>query len=506
MILFAPLPSSSQQLVQEAWEAINASRPYTAWEADARGTLQPVLQRIEPRILYHTTMEEWITSMSSSTTKIQLLNGTTVVSEPYHVDNMFHCHNDFILSEIFRLFTSGLRTRQPPSFSQSPQSPLRLYLTHGNYNRRYNRRVIAMEALHVFYNEILYPLEAALSQPSLLTTTITTNTTTTTTTTPIPGGNIICFEQVLWGGRSYLPYYPHVGRFGRHHEWKGVVPAFGHWVYQAYNISPSATTIGTTITANNNVKDKKDTPTNSITINKPKLTWVDRPCITGGGGGGRPDNRCFHKAADVIAQLRTKFDVQILSFNRTATTREQQFHTMLQQMSQTNILVGMHGAGLGHIVYLPSFSNSTTMPTMVVEIKSLFGRDNILFLNMASLQDDTGYYMWDVGAVSTAQGVSTIPEENITNFVHDLYTAWEHEVQYKQNKKMLVSNTTTPTTNTFTTGECTFPFYTWEYFIGKKKQIQFSRFEDSRCYLQYFAKTKEWRQCVAIPKPTDVTC
>jgi len=133
----------------------------------------------------------------------------------------------------------------------------------------------------------------------------------------------------------------------------------------------------------------------------------------------------------------------------------------------------MHGAGLGHIVYLQP-------DAIVVEIKGTSMREKKLFLNMAS-KHDIGYYMFDALKAADTTGIH-LQESQMVQFRVDLTTAWIREEERQSNDKQMAK----PYTET--ENQCLFPRY--------QSSVQLSTYNDSRCYLELLPGTNDiWRQC-----------
>ena len=401
----------------------NNTAPYSAWESDFRNGLP---FEGTPTASYWTnrTLRQWVVDrlltdgQFTNEFAATMIDGTTLIAEPHHPDNNFHLHNDFIIPALYKLLKSG--TKVLPK-----EHPRTLLITHGN-RQRYERRVVAFDVVLQLFDNVRYSLEQILQEPS--------------------SGGIMCFERVIMGGRSQLPYYSHVGRFGADERWKGVLPAIRDWVNTVHGIKNSVTRMATNRT-------------------KPKLTVVDRPC-------NEWSTRCLRNTPDLIRYLSQRFDVSLLSFPPEQRRSEQLMH-MLEQMASTDILLGMHGAGLAHAVYLQP-------GTLLVEIKDRVFREKKLFLNMASLQD-VGYYMYDAFQ-SAAQSPNTIlTDEELELLTEDLWRAREQEQEY-----LLSHNDSDPTLK----GECLFP----RFLEGNHSML--SSFDSSRCYLeQVESRSNQWWQC-----------
>ena len=415
---------------QFAKEAI----PYSDFQAKTFLTedLQPPLTKAVVNItLPWSSLADLVADSKGSSNKlnITLLDGTTILAEPHIPDNMFHLYNDLILPIVLKLFQTTDYTGAPRPQRNEFKSPWRLYLTHGN-NERYRNRAIAFDVLYKMFDEVLYSMETHLPDTS----------------------TFLCFERILWGGRRTMPYYTHPGRFGEHDKWKGVVPAFRDWIFELYGI--------------------RTTPRTIQEEERPKLTYIDRPCTYN-------KDRCLVDPDTFVDTLRQAFDVQTLRFDAQQPRDEQIRHT-LALLANTDILFGMHGAGLAHMCYLPAHA-------MAVEMKSGMNRNSKLFLNMASLHE-IPYYTFDTKAVSTRTHGTQLTKEHTNRLAADLLAAWKREVEYRTQKgygnDRSSSNSSAPTR----IGECLFP----QYLHG----VKLSSFDQSRCYLErHRSFNMTWMQC-----------
>jgi len=416
MHFFSPALDDEHE-VQRSADVFNKKhpKPFKAWDSDIPPSLYPPLYGAHAKLVVNSTIDSWMNLHNKSI----LMNGTTIVVEPHHPDNNFHLHNDFMIGLLYKVMKSESRH----------VDTLRLYLAHGS-KTRYNKRVVAYDALNSLFDEILYPLEDVLTN-----------------------NGSVCFNRLVWG-KLIVPYYGEIGRFGADNKWKGVVPQIRDWIFEAHGIAREST---------QRAPDKLNR-----TKQRPKVTWIDRPCL------GNTDSRCIRNEAQIISSLSSRFDVEVLSFNR-ENARSHQLHKMLSIMSETDVLIGMHGAGLGHIAYLP--------PTaIVVEIKGNNNRHRLkIFLNMASKQD-IGYYLFDAQKVATdrANPGVLLTDAHMHRFADDLWAVWNLEV--KRRVEIEKNNTYHDLLN-----KCLFPQYLSDTIL--------SSFNVSRCYLEQTMLTRKWYQC-----------
>lgn len=157
---------------------------------------------------------------------------------------------------------------------------------------------------------------------------------------------------------------------------------------------------------------------NGSSTRRPLLTYVSR--------GIKDHARRQSNRDELLSVLRLYFTVQVIDFSHGMTVEES-----IELVSNTDILIGPHGAGLGCISFL---SNSS----MVVELEN--GNKKLMFLNMASKMN-IPYY--------TASFQPHVPLSNHTMHIlaKDLVDAFEYET--KQWEAM--SN------EYLVTGDCEFP-------------------------------------------------
>lgn len=396
---------------------------YTAYNGDAdKDGVGPALLEVTHRTLRGTGFDELAVANASS-----WRNGTTLVAQPHLPDNNFHLHNDLILPLVFKLMHSSTNRSGGLAATDSDR-PLRLLLTHGS-RRNYEKRAIAFDTLYDLFDEVDYSIEDRLTH-----------------------GRTLCFSRLVWGNNMFRrPYYGEYGRFGNSFEWEGIVPAFRDRLFGQHGIVAAPPSKGA----------------------PPRLTWVDRPCNKFQG-----DSRCLHDPEALLEAFQASFDVKVLTFDRNQ-RRKEQLLSMLETLASTDVLVGMHGAGLGHIAYLPDLA-------MVVEIQGAVMREKKLFLNMASKQD-VPYYMFDAGDAAGSAGIRLTTDQR-SLFAKDLAEAWSLETKRRQIQPEEPPNDH-PSSASAPENRCLFPRY--------QNGVHLSSHNTSRCYLELAPGTKEdWRQCV----------
>mmetsp|Transcript_20377 Transcript_20377/g.61895 ORF Transcript_20377/g.61895 Transcript_20377/m.61895 type:complete len:477 (-) Transcript_20377:1118-2548(-) len=328
---------------------------------------------------------------------------TSLLGAPHHVDNNFHMHNDFLLPTLF----DALRNGAGP---EMPKEEKRLFLWRGWLRRVHNYGML-FKVPEELFKAVEYPLEDEFNNDKAL-----------------------CFRRFIWGqGMEPQPFYTHEGRFGPHDRWRGAMHELRDWIFTGYGLPASV-------------------PVNNTEA--PKVTWVAR----------RPGHeRSIKRLEDLVAKLEAKgMDVEVVKvFERSRESAKK----LLARLRETNILIGMHGAGLAHSVYLPSGS-------IFVEVAGLYGYGKNLFLNMANLME-ISFYRWDVRPFTSKIG-HTISLDNFEEIATALDDAWHKELAGLGERPA--------------DGACLFEY---EGYGGK-----LSTYEQARCFLEQCSGTGLWRQCV----------
>jgi hypothetical protein len=166
-----------------------------------------------------------------------------------------------------------------------------------------------------------------------------------------------------------------------------------------------------------------------------------------------------------VEELSKHFLVHLLDFEHGLTAEQAMAYIM-----DSDVLVGLHGAGLGYISYLPDRA-------MVVELKSSIHSEKKLFLNMAS-SVDIPYYAVTLGCFDRSnRDVYTLPSDIIRSLALEIADAYhEEKINFSQGLNL-------------STGQCLFP-----------QRIDpcghLSATNVSRCYLEQKTPDVPWRQCV----------
>ena len=249
----------------------------------------------------------------------------------------------------------------------------------------------------------------------------------------------ICFETLALHNNHARPYYYETGR-GKYWP-KEAFASFRDDMFHLYNID-------TSLPSNHG-----STPQDDSSSNKAMMTWMVRS-----------DPRRINNVDDVIHQFSKYFNVVKIDFSDKR--KKWDHRKVLQQMSITDILIGVHGAGLTYGAYMRS--NTTTM---MVEIRCEIGWYMRIFQNIAS-KLDVAYYAFDGRDYIPTESTMEFPEEASTKFAKQVWEAWQYE---RNNFEM---NAKDGSNKLFGNGECDFP-NSLHFPNGTLTPT-----ESSRCYLE----------------------
>ncbi|KAI2502625.1 hypothetical protein MHU86_11819 [Fragilaria crotonensis] len=355
----------------------------------------------------------------------QWREGTHLLISHHTPDNNFHLLNDLLLP-VYRAF---IKTRiNGVVFFQG---------CDGCWKKRLPTMSIMLSMMNL---TVTHPLEKVVS-----------------INTPI------CFDRLIIRGYAEFPFYSREGRFSRYWPqeiFRGYRDS-AHAYFQT--LLPSHDTKGqlvTTTRRSSEVKINADSDSvASRNASPPVLSWISR------WSARKCKRRCITNEKNVVKELSKYFHVHLLDFDAGLTAEQAMAYIM-----DTDVLVGLHGAGLGYISYLPDRA-------MVVELKSALHNDKTMFLNMAS-SVDLPYYAVTLGCFDrSSRDVYTLPSDTIRSLVTEIGAAYQQE-------KIKFARGLSPTT-----GQCLFPLYIHP--CGHLSSVN-----NSRCYLQKPRRNAPWMQCV----------
>ena len=350
--------------------------------------------------------------------------GTYMLTSHHTPENNFHLHNDFLLPVFHAHRTMNLNG---------------LLLLQGCVSCWENRLPMMSRVLNMMGLTVGYPMEAVLT------------------------GAVMCMDRLVIATQQEKPFYSHEGRFSPfwqrelfvdyrdqvHAHFRKLL-SLQRMMQQQQQPADNSTTSST------NWTDILP-PTGNNT--KPVLSWISR------GSASQCFERCITNEDELVAELSKYFHVNMLPFQAGLTVEQSMAYIMV-----TNVLVGLHGAGLGYISLLPD-------QAIVVELKGNFGNDKKLFLNMASSLNLPYYavnFNEDIQSSDDQVDMCTIPPDVLQSLAEEIFHAYRNEHDHP---------------NLNASGECLFP-----------EQVtplnHLSSKDHSRCYLEQPFESEEWFQCV----------
>ena len=242
----------------------------------------------------------------------------------------------------------------------------------------------------------------------------------------------MCFDRLIFQHFEEQPYYTRKGRFSRF--WPRALFADFRDSAHAYFrrlLEDEALRAGDASEENgsnnfapamgNQGSPRKDPPGSSTgeapvsNRTNPVLSWMSRSAKNGSCAG-----RCVTNEKDAVAQLSKYFHVNVLDFSAGLTTEQAMAYIM-----ETDVLIGLHGAGLAYIAFLPDRA-------MVVELRGGYG--NRFFINMASSMNVPYYSMSLSGCVGPGEDdVYTLPVSTVLDMTEEIHSAFrEEEILFAQ--------------------------------------------------------------------------
>ncbi|CAB9517536.1 expressed unknown protein [Seminavis robusta] len=409
-------------------------------------------------MLHDMSMEEWMNE-GSSERKVSLHYGSSFVIPPHLPQNNFHAFNDLIIPVFRDALKSGAMAdthfhddeNNPDKVKQARRGTYRnLFLLQGNEDF-VDDRAIMFDVLFKLFHRVHYPLEAFVVDKQI----------------QVARG--VCFERYVWSQPGSKPFYSHFGRYDadNSNQWKGVVPAFRDAINKVYSIpvAPSSAFL----------QNLRRNPTR-----KPKLVWASRTAEM----GPQTCERCIVNEVELLQALQQKFDIELLPISNRKNSRESNLVKALRQLARADMLGGLHGAGLGHALFLQQGA-------AVFEMKDRTHWSSNLFLNMANL-NDVGYYAYDTRPMELPGGKQRylLDGAAIASIKEGLWKAWQDEVKHR------VVQATHRMERDEQEGTCKFPFNSLAGNV--------SSFEHSRCYLVLNRKGR-WKQAANADEDTQKT-
>jgi hypothetical protein len=354
------------------------------------------------------------------TSNIRRIPGTYFLTSHHTPNNNFHLHNNLLLP-VFRIHRkakiNGILLFQGCTACWENRMEIMSHILEG-----------AMKL------NVLYSLEQA--------------------TTTSRG---ICVDRLILSPTDDFPFYQHQGRFSLSwppdifSEYRDLVQGYfrshaSNWSFVNTTTAGKASSAGQSITMNNT---------------KPILSWISR------GTGESCVNRCIKNEREVQRELSRLFQVHMLHFEGHSPEGP-----IMTSIIESDILIGLHGAGLAYTSLLKKGA-------IVVELKSAYGKEKMLFLNMAASLNISYFAvnLENIGLDVGGMDVHLLPKEFLRNLAKDLYAAYKLERDFhRKGNSQLIS------------GECNFPTAVVPFGT-------LSSYNQSRCYLREYYNFGEWWQC-----------
>jgi hypothetical protein len=356
--------------------------------------------------------------VSKWTTRSRYVRGTYLLSSHHTPNNNFHVHNDFLLP-VYRIFRqTGLNG---------------LILFQGCISCWENRLDIANHIIQGGLKlKVFYPLEKLTTDSSR-----------------------VCVDRLIISKHKEAPFYKRKGQYST--SWPSEL--FSSYRELVHSYFKYGRLQETKVTAHIEDNSTKRSSLMSTYRMRPLMSWISR------GTGDSCHSRCIKNELDIVREFSRYFRVKRLFSHK---NDSEDF--VMTSIMETNVLIGLHGAGLGYTSLLPNNA-------IVVELKTKYGMEKKLFLNMASSLNISYYAvtLGDIGLVESSD-VYLLPMKLIKDLAKDVYDAYQLERKSQDGNMKHI------------TGNCNFPPQVLPLgYLSSNHQ--------SRCYLQEFYHDGEWWQC-----------
>ena len=424
---------------------------------------------------WNVTMTEWAAHAKNKLgIQVKSYPGTSFVVPPHLPHNQFHLFNDLLVPLYRDALLSGdsstkTSTKNNDNQQNAQHQKRNLFLLRGNPEFT-KKRVIMYDVLYQLFDTVGSPFEQEFVS------------TTTTSNSKQPQQQLVCFDRFVWPQSARRPFYDHFGRFDstKHSAWKGVVPALRDAINHAYNITVPDRSVVLKRRRQEQERSKGEDNSNNITTMKPRLIWASRT-----NGKEASCTRCIVNERDLLEALNEKFDVELLPIADRTKSRQANLVQALELMARADILGGLHGAGLGHSIFLQQ-------GTAVFELRDDEHFNKNLFMNMAN-HVDAAYYAFDTRPFDVHPGNKrerfVLGPTPIAAIVDGLWQGWKRE---EDRYVSLVQNETSLANFEEREPNCHFPLQNLSGMV--------SPFHASRCYLMP-TSYGTWKQAVEFHGP-----
>ncbi|GMI12913.1 hypothetical protein TrLO_g3697 [Triparma laevis f. longispina] len=266
------------------------------------------------------------------------LPGTTFIQLP-NLSNNYHFFADWFMRTMYNVMREGSDVDSFGPESEHNSRNLLLFMSSTILRKVGHKPIQSAYFAPLLFGRVLHkPVEGLLrSAPTL------------------------CFEKLIWPlkqdpqnvGYDVSPWYELTGAHGFDDKWAGVLPKLRSYVWSQLGI-------------------QEPQPRNPNRA--PRITYVPRT----------DDRRIYNDAVLIDAMKSYGWEVKAMNFDASP----EGLKSAIETLSESDVLMGVHGAGLAYAWLLPPTS-------ILVELSHSFGNSLGIFRNVA-VQSNVGYYRVDI--------------------------------------------------------------------------------------------------------------
>ena len=361
--------------------------PYRVWQSNAIPRRPPPIWQFS--VVNHSGS---MAAANDLPTVRRWIGETSFLQVPHKaIDNFFHFHNNFLVPLMLNVLLSGsesvprrlfLFKTWPPEFQVESKSAARFGLSGLPRTKKTGEwpfnatHPSFFYTLHKLFAEVKWPVDELWED-----------------------GQALCFRRLVWSQMLTPSRYPYFDY------------APTEQLYRRHSVP-------------NRVRDMIRS---AIGLRAPpprdtlSLTWISRQATCGEANG---IGRCVHNLKEVIGTLRASGHFGTVRVHddfakhSEPALRDMQLRRLLKLLQETDVLIGVHGAGMGHIIYLNALS-------AVVELRDHFWYEQhtiLIYKAMARLQGcgylsadvrrlphtSTGYVLNSTKAAKLARGAAAV--------------------------------------------------------------------------------------------------
>jgi hypothetical protein len=327
---------------------------YRVWDGPGKPKQQPPEWRVE--VVHHA-------DSTANFSSIMWINETSFLQVPHRaIDNMFHFHNNFLLPLMLNVVLTG---------SDRIAKHLYLFKTWPLASSALNSSVLArprpwpwntthpafFNVLSMIFDKVVWPVNDLWD-----------------------AGHTLCFRRFVWAQRLTPHTYPYYNYASTDRAYQGV-----RALARTRDMIRGALGLATVLT--------QATPDP-----RPAVVWISRQPTCFSSISKNSLGRCIANLDDVLERMRrTQRFASVSALSDFALREDAQLRSMLLRsqlklLQGAGIMVGVHGAGLTHILYLNERS-------AVVELRDHFWHESggrlLIYETMARMQG-CGYISADI--------------------------------------------------------------------------------------------------------------